>query len=123
MLAEFDAALLDPQVRAARQRGRVSFALLLSLAGGRAPRPKDLAAWPFIHLSRGSSVRQYIDAALHPQVLSAVLEVDHLATVSAMLSAGLGVSIVLYQVRRRDRGLSVAAQGFYDWVMARRPGS
>ena len=120
------------------------------LAGGRVPRPRDVAAWPLIHLSRTSSVRQYIDAALHPQVLPAVLEVDQLATVSGMVRAGLGVSIVpalalypfrgagtgaaarlswaglkrrIYLVRRRDRGLSVAAQGFYDWVMARRPGS
>lgn len=223
VLAEFDAALSDLQARAARQRGRVSVALLPSLAadwlpavlgsfcaqhpgiemqvadvlsepcvdrvrsgqadfalaairadtpelraelfcsdgfflvcpighplaGGRAPRPRDLAAWPFIHLSRTSSVRQYIDAALHPQVLPAVLEVDQLATVSGMVRAGLGVSIVpalalypfrvpelalrplswpglkrrIYLVRRRDRGLSVAAQGFYEWVMARRPGS
>lgn len=117
------------------------------LADGRAPRPRDLAAWPFIHLSRTSSVRQYIDAALHPQALPAVLEVDQLATVSGMVRAGVCVSIVpalalyqfrvpglalrplnwpglkrrIYLVRRRDRGLSVAAQGFHDWVIAHRP--
>jgi DNA-binding transcriptional LysR family regulator len=64
-----------------------------------------------------------------------------------MVRAGLGVSIVpaltlyqfrspeleirplrwpgltrrIYLVRRRDRGLSPAAQGLYDWVMAHRP--
>lgn len=117
------------------------------LAKLRDPRPRDLAPWPFIHLSRTSSVRQYIDAATHPQRLPAVLEVDQLATVAGMVRAGLGVSVVpaltlyqfrssdlairplrwpgltrrIYLVRRRDRGLSVAAQGFYDWVMARRP--
>lgn len=117
------------------------------LAKLRDPQPKDLAAWPFIHLSRTSSVRQYIDAATHPQPLPSVLEVDQLATVSGMVRAGLGVSVVpaltlyqfrtpelairplrwsgltrrIYLVRRRDRGLSVAAQGFYEWVMARRP--
>lgn len=110
-------------------------------------RPKDLVTWPFIHLSRTSSVRQYIDAATHPQKLSSVLEVDQLATVSGMVRAGLGISIVpaltlyqfrvpglvtrpirwsgltrhIYLVRRRDRQLSIAAQGFYDWVVERRP--
>lgn len=113
----------------------------------RSPRPKDLAAWPFVHLSRTSSVRQYIDAATLPQALPAVLEVEQLATVSGMVRAGLGISVVpaltlyqfrqpglairplhwaglkrrIYLVRRRDRGLSVAAQGFYEWVMARKP--
>jgi DNA-binding transcriptional LysR family regulator len=111
------------------------------------PRPKDLAAWPFIHLSRTSSVRQYIDAATLPQALPSVLEVDQLATVAGMVRAGLGISVVpaltlyqfrmpelaikplhwpglrrhIYLVRRRDRGFSIAAQGFYEWVMARRP--
>jgi DNA-binding transcriptional LysR family regulator len=110
-------------------------------------RPRDVAAYPFIHLSRTSSVRQYLDAATHPQTMNAVLEVDQLATVTGMVRAGLGVSIVpwltlfhfqtpglvtrrlawpglkrqLYLVRRRDRSLSLAAQGFYEWVMARRP--
>ncbi len=112
-------------------------------------RPRDLAAWPFVHLSRTSSVRQYIDAATHPQTLPAVLEVDQLATVAGMVRAGLGISVVpalalyqfrspelvvrplpwpgllrqLYLVRRRERSLSAAAQGLYDWVMARRPAS
>jgi DNA-binding transcriptional LysR family regulator len=111
------------------------------------PRPKDLAAWPFVHLSRTSSVRQYIDAATHPMPLPSVLEVDQLATVSGMVRAGLGISVVpaltlyqfrspdlailpvnwpgltrrIYLVRKRDRSLSAAAQGLYDWVMKRRP--
>ena len=110
-------------------------------------RPKDIAGWPFIHLSRTSSVRQYIDAATHPQPLPSVLEVDQLATVSGMVRAGLGVSIVpemtlyqfesselairpidwpgmkrnIYLVRRKDRSLSLAAQTFYDCVMANVP--
>lgn len=221
VLAEFDAAVAGMRERAARERGRVSIALLPSLAAdwlpqvladfraaypgielevadvlsepciehvrsGRAdfalaatraetpelraelfcsddfhlvcpaghplakqadPRPRDLAPWPFIHLSRTSSVRQYIDAATFPQPLPSVLEVDQLATVAGMVRAGLGISVVpaltlyqfrapdlvtrpirwsgltrrIYLVRRRDRGLSVAAQGLYDWVMARRP--
>lgn len=110
-------------------------------------KPRDVAGWPFIHLSRTSSVRQYLDAATHPQPMNAVLEVEQLATVMGMVRAGLGVSVVpaltlfhfrtpglttrrltwpgltrhIYLVRRRDRSLSVAAQGFYDWMMARRP--
>ena len=76
-----------------------------------------------------------------------MLEVDQLATVSGMVRAGLGLSVVpaltlyqfrspdlairplhwagltrhIYLVRRRDRSRSVAAQGFYEWVMAHRP--
>jgi len=110
-------------------------------------RPRDVAPYPFIHLSRTSSVRQYLDAATQPQMMNTVLEVDQLATVMGMVRVGLGISVVpwltlfhfqvpglvtrrlswpglvrhLYLVRRRDRGLSVAAQGFYEWVMARRP--
>jgi len=117
------------------------------LLAQRSLRPRDLAAWPFIHLSRTSSVRQYIDAATLPQALPAVLEVEQLATVSGLVRAGLGISVVpalalyqfrhpglairplhwaglkrrIYLVRRRDRSLSAAAQGFYEWVMLNRP--
>jgi hypothetical protein len=76
VLAEFDAALAGMRERAARERGRVSIALLPLLAADRLPQ----ACWP-------------------------------------------GLTCRIYLVRRRDRGLSVAAQGFYDWVMARRPTS
>ncbi len=118
------------------------------LAKLRAPlRLRDLAAWPFIHLSRSSSVRQYLDAAFHPQAMDTVMEVDQLATVMGMVRAGLGISVVpalalfhfeqagiatrpvrlpgltrrIYLVRRRDRSLSVAAQALHDLVLAHRP--
>jgi LysR family carnitine catabolism transcriptional activator len=117
------------------------------LAAHPRPRPRDVAAWPFIHLSRTSSVRQYIDAATLPQAMPAVLEVDQLATVAGMVEAGLGISVVpslalyqfrsarlsirpvkwagltrrIYLVRKRDQGFSAAAECFYDWAMARRP--
>jgi len=117
------------------------------LAAHPKPRPRDVAAWPFIHLSRTSSVRQYIDAATLPQAMPAVLEVDQLATVAGMVEAGLGISVVpslalyqfrsaklsirpvkwagltrrIYLVRKRDQGFSAAAECFYDWAMARRP--
>ena len=110
-------------------------------------RPKDVAAWPFIHLSRTSSVRQYVDAATHPANFPSVLEVDQLATVSGLVKAGLGVSIVpalslyqfkasgletrpirwpgltrkIYVVRRRGRSFSVAAQSMYEWMKANPP--
>lgn len=108
------------------------------------PKPKELLPYPFIHLSRTSSVRQYLDAALRPLQMNAVMEVEQLATVMGMVRAGLGLSIVpelalfhfqqpglgtrplgwkgltrqLYLVRRRDRGLSQAAQAFYELVQA-----
>ena len=223
VLAEFEGALAGVHDQAARRRGRVSIALLPSLAAGWLPqvlagfraefpgieiqvadvlseaciervrggqadfalaatrvetpelradlfcsddfhlvcradhplaslanvRPKDVAAFPFIHMSRTSSVRQYLDSVTHPLQLQAVMEVDQLATVMGMVRAGLGISVVpwltlfhfqspdvvtrplswagltrhIYLVRRRDRSLSIAAQGFYEWVMARRPES
>ena len=109
--------------------------------------PRDVAAYPFIHLSRKSSVRQYIDAATHPKPIMAVLEVDQLATVSGMIRAGLGISIVpaltlyqfagpdlvakpirwpglkrrIYLVRRRDQRLSIAALELHDWLVAHAP--
>ncbi len=117
------------------------------LASAGSVRPRDVATVPFVHLSRTSSVRQYLDAALHPLQLNTLMEVDQLATVMGMVGAGLGVSIVpslalfhfqhpqvvtrplawpgltrqLYLVRRRDRGLSIASQGLYDLVMQHRP--
>ena len=110
-------------------------------------RPRDVAAWPFVHLSRTSSVRQYLDAALHPLKMRTLMEVDQLATVMGMVRAGLGISIVpsltlfhfqqpevltrplawpgltrqIYLVRWRDRGLSLAAQSLHDWMLQRRP--
>ncbi|MBV7459703.1 MULTISPECIES: LysR family transcriptional regulator [unclassified Acidovorax] len=108
---------------------------------------QDLAAWPFIHLARTSSVRQYLEAALQPQAMHTLMEVEQLATVMGMVRAGLGISVVpaltlfhfdqpglvtrplslpgltrqIYLVRRRDESLSVAAQALYALVMAQRP--
>jgi len=117
------------------------------LARRRELRLKDLAAEPFVEMSRGSSVRQYLDAAIHPLQMNGVLEVEQLATVMGMVRHGLGISVVpeltlfhfrsddivtrplqgpglkrqIFLVRRRDRALSTAAQALYEWVMARRP--
>jgi LysR family carnitine catabolism transcriptional activator len=117
------------------------------LAKAAAIKLRDLAAWPFIHLSRTSSVRQYLDAAFHPQAMDTVMEVDQLATVMGMVRAGLGISVVpalalfhfvqpeiatrpvrlpglarrIYLVRRRDRSLSFAAQALHDLALEHRP--
>jgi LysR family transcriptional regulator, carnitine catabolism transcriptional activator len=106
---------------------------------------KKLAAFPFIHMSRNSSVRQALDAALHPLQTHTVLEVDQLATVTGMVEAGIGISVVpaltlfhferknlltrplatpglsrkIYAVRRQEGSLSVAAQALHDLVMER----
>jgi LysR family carnitine catabolism transcriptional activator len=84
---------------------------------------------------------------LHPLQMRTLMEVDQLATVMGMVRAGLGVSIVpsltlfhfrhpdvvtrplswpgftrhIYMVRRRDRGLSLAAQSLHDWMLHSRP--
>ncbi|MEO7885511.1 MAG: LysR family transcriptional regulator [Polaromonas sp.] len=106
---------------------------------------KKLAAYPFIHMSRNSSVRQALDAALHPLQTQTVLEVDQLATVTGMVEAGIGISVVpaltlfhferknlltrplataglsrmIYAVRRQEGSLSVAAQALHDLIMER----
>ena len=106
---------------------------------------KKLAPYPFIHMSRNSSVRQALDAALHPLQTHTVLEVDQLATVTGMVEAGLGISVVpaltlfhferkslvtrplavanltrkIYVVRRQEGSLSVAAQALHDLIVAR----
>lgn len=106
---------------------------------------RKLAPWPFIHMARNSSVRQALEAALHPLVMNTVLEVEQLATVMGMVEAGLGISVVptltlyqfrretiairplsipkltrrIYLVQRREGSLSAAAQALHDLVVAR----
>lgn len=117
---------------------------LLKLAEVRA---RDVAAHPFIHMARSSSVRQYLDAAVHPLQLQTLMEVDQLATAMGMVRAGLGVSMMpaltlfhfaqpglvtrpirwaglkrsIYLIRRRDQSLSLAAQSLYELVMSQPP--
>lgn len=106
---------------------------------------KDLAPYPFVHLARNSSVRQRLDAAVHPMQLNTVLEVEHLATVAGMVEAGLGISVVpaltlfhferpalvtralklpglkrrIYVVRRAGESLSVAAETLRGLIVER----
>jgi LysR family carnitine catabolism transcriptional activator len=84
---------------------------------------------------------------VHPLQMNTLMEVDQLATVMGMVRAGLGISVVpsltlfhfqhpeivtrplswpgltrkIYLVRRRDRGLSLAAQSLHDLVVQRKP--
>jgi DNA-binding transcriptional LysR family regulator len=100
-----------------------------------------------VHLSRHSSVRQHLEAAFHPTAMNTVLEVEHLATVTGMVAAGLGISVVpaltlfhferpglvvrrlplpglrrrILIVRRKTAPLSVAAQALLALMRERRP--
>lgn len=104
---------------------------------------RKIAAHPFIHLTRNNSVRQALEAALHPMVMNAVLEVEHLGTLFSMVHAGLGISVVptftlhqfrlstittrplvlpnlvryIYVVRQRDHSLSAAASAMLDLIV------
>jgi DNA-binding transcriptional LysR family regulator len=110
-------------------------------------RLKDLAEYPFVHLARTSSVRQHLDAALHPLQMRTLLEVEQLSTVAALVEAGLGITVVpaltlfhfrkpvfavrplklpnlmrrIYIVRRRGHSLSAAAVGLYELMLRRKP--
>jgi LysR family transcriptional regulator, carnitine catabolism transcriptional activator len=113
------------------------------LAKRRSVKPKDLAGYPFVHLARSSSVRQHLEAALHPLEMRTVLQVAHLATVAGMVQAGLGISVVpgltlfhfqsgdlairpleavglkrrIHLVKRRDKSLSIAAAALYELIL------
>ncbi|ANN77728.1 LysR family transcriptional regulator [Bordetella flabilis] len=106
----------------------------------------QIVKWPLIQLARNSSVRQHLDAALGRRRLRPLVEVEHLATVTGLVAAGLGVSIVpamtlfhfrrpglairplagkaptrsLYLVRRSGRSLPLAAQTLYDTLVCQR---
>ncbi len=118
------------------------------LADKRRIRIEDLAAFPFVHLSRRSSVRQYLEAAFHPRQMRSVLELEHLASVAGMVEAGLGITVVpeltlfhfrrpalvvrplplpglvrsIFIVRPAGRSLSAAAQALCDLMLELRPG-
>jgi len=108
------------------------------------------AAGPdMMHLARSSSVRQHLQAqpallGTHPEGL----EVEHLATLSALVAQGLGVSVVpeltlfhfrrerlravairdtalrrpIVLARRKGRALSIAAQAMFEEVLAQARG-
>ncbi len=90
------------------------FVLLLSarhpLAQGRAPLSWQRAAeLPHISMPAPTSVRQYADAALLQlgQRFEPRYEVEHLASINAMVAAGLGVSALPELAARVARGANV----------------
>ena len=103
----------------------------------------DVLPYPFVNFVRHSSVRQSIDAAVGKREVKTVLEVEHLATVSAMVESGIGITLVpsltLYQferptlairplldphltrevciLRRKNRQLSLPARALHDLIV------
>lgn len=106
----------------------------------------DLLHQPFIHLSHTSSVRQLLDAALHPGRIAGIMEVAHLASVASLVGNNIGISVIpflalfqfshpdlmirplkepkivrtIYVVRQGERPLSVAAEAFLALLKKRR---
>jgi DNA-binding transcriptional LysR family regulator len=106
----------------------------------------DLLNQPFIHLSHTSSVRQLLDAALHPARIAGIMEVAHLASVASLVGNNVGISVIpflalfqfshpdlvirplkepkivrtIYVIRMADRPLSVAAEAFLALLKKRR---
>jgi LysR family transcriptional regulator, carnitine catabolism transcriptional activator len=106
----------------------------------------DLQGQPFIHLSGTSSVRQLLDAAVHPARIPGIMEVAHLASVASLVANNIGISVIpflalfqfslphlvvrplkepkivrtIYSVRRNDKPLSVAAEAFLALLKKRR---
>ena len=108
---------------------------------------EDLTPWPFIHLARHSSVRQYLDAALFPRTMQTFVEVEQLATAMGLVQAGLGITVApalslfhfnkpglvtrqlpipdmdrqIYMVRKRERSLSLVAEALYQLMQDMAP--
>lgn len=106
----------------------------------------DLTNQPFIHLSRTSSVRQLLDAAMHPARIAGIMEVAHLASVASLVSNNIGISVIpflalfqfslpnlvvrplkqtkivrtIYIVQQNDKQLSAAANAFLALLRKRR---
>jgi len=116
-------------------------------ASRRAVRLADLSGQALIQLGKGSSVRQSLARCDGFRALGTFLEVDHLATVTGLVTAGLGASLVpamtlfqfrhprirvvplaardrierpLYIIRRSDKMLSSAAQAFHALLLSER---
>ena len=86
-LREFDTVELK------RERFHVVCPRTHALARKRGVALSQLQSEEVVHLARGSSVRQHLEAA-GVSAGTGALEVEHLATVAALVSQGLGVSVV-----------------------------
>jgi LysR family transcriptional regulator, carnitine catabolism transcriptional activator len=117
------------------------------LAARRSVTLAQLESEEFIHLARGSSVRQVIEAAGAAAGPNS-LEVEHLATVAALVAEGLGISVVpeltlfhfdraglavvpvsdrslrrpILLARRKGKALSVAARAMVEEIVAQAKG-
>jgi LysR family transcriptional regulator, carnitine catabolism transcriptional activator len=109
----------------------------------------DIAACPFIHLARNSSVRRLLDAAFDRVKLNTYLEANYMATLAGMVEAGLGITVVpslslhqfarptlgarilqdprisrpIYLIRRQGRTLSAAADTLFKDILKTAPGA
>lgn len=107
---------------------------------------EDLAEHPFVQVARRSSVRQHIDAALHPTVLTTRIEVQYMGTIAGMVEAGIGIALVpalslwqfrrpsltsrpvflpnlsrsLHLLKRRGHAMSPSAQALYEHALQNR---
>lgn len=114
------------------------------LANKRGIALSQLAGEEIVHLARGSSVRQHLEAA-GVTARTGALEVEHLATVAALVNEGLGVSVVpeltlfhferaglatvpvrdaqlrrpILLARRKGKALSAAARAMVDEIVSR----
>jgi LysR family carnitine catabolism transcriptional activator len=112
------------------------------LASRRSIALKDLQGEDIVHLARSSSVRQHLEAA-GVTARAGALEVEHLATVAALVAQGLGVSVVpeltlfhfvrsglasvpvrdrqlrrpILLARRKGKALSVAARSMQEAIL------
>jgi DNA-binding transcriptional LysR family regulator len=139
-LSEFEARTLcsDPFYLVCRRDHRLAGREKIALA--------ELAGCDMVHLAKSTSVRQHVDLLLRDvPTVHAGLEVEHLATVAGLVQHGLGVALVpeltlfqfrlldlvavpvdapgivrpVYIVKRKDRSLSIAAQGMLDLLESR----
>jgi DNA-binding transcriptional LysR family regulator len=103
----------------------------------------DLNGCDLIHLASSTSVRQHVEILIRGIAVNhSGLEVEHLASVAGLIEHGMGVSLVpeltlfqfrnldliaipleknnvmrpIYIVKRKDRQLSIAAQGMFDMI-------
>jgi DNA-binding transcriptional LysR family regulator len=81
----------------------------------------DTLAWPHISMSRPTSVRQYVDAAALQNGIQfqPAYEVDHLATIGAMVLAKLGVAALPTMAADVIAGEGIVRRPLVDPVIRR----
>jgi len=85
---------------------------------------RDLAPYPFVGLSRGSSVRRMTDAAFVNReiFIEPAYELEQIPSAVALVEAGLGISALPALTLTMVRGARVATKPLFDPVMKRRIG-